>query len=561
MALINGDQLSAQWQGLEQLPILRQVGLLVGIALAIALGVAIALWSQSPNYRVLQPDLPERFKPSLLDSLNAAGIDYRLDPDTGAVMVSATDFSRARLQAASAGVTENREQGYELLEQSPGFGMSERLESARLQRALEGELTRSVRSLRSVERARVHLAVPERTVFVRDRKPASASVVVHLYPGRRLDETRIAGVQELVAAAVPDLMPEDVAVLDDKGRLLSPAEDDQAAALSGKRLAMTREVEKSYIQRIENLLEPLFGAEGVRAQVSAALDFSRIESTRENYDPNERPQPLIRSEQIVENNTASGAGGVPGALSNQPPPDASLEKPNADAGPNAEVAASDSEQESQSAAGGNREVTRNYELDRHIKHIQSSPGRLERLSVAVLVDKASITAGEQAAADAQASALSPERLETIKALVREAVGFNAERGDSIHVSAEDFRQQQEVAETTEAMPAAAPFWEQGWLWGIGKQLLGVMLLAILLLAVFRPTLKALANPGAAMTAVSLPDANNHPGLPAPAGDGSQEAVQQEADPRQDKLSYARSVAEQDPKRVAQLTRSWLGGDE
>lgn len=560
MALIDGSQISAQWQGLDKLPVLRQAALLIGIALAIAVGVAIALWSQTPHYRVLQLEMPERFKPTLLDSLNSAGIDYRLDPDTGDIMVAAADFSRARLEAATSGVIQDGEKGYELLEQAPGFGMSQRLESARIQRAIEGELTRSVRGLRSVEQARVHLAMPERSVFVRDRKPASASVVVQLYPGRRLDEVRIAGIQELVAAAVPDLQPEDVAVLDDMGRLLSPAEDDRATALSGKNLAMTREVEKTYIQRIENLLEPLFGSQGVRAQVTAEMDFSSMERTSENYNPNDKQLPLIRSEQILENNSEEGAGGVPGALSNQPPPAGSLESPSPEAGGN-ELAATGNNQETVSSISGRREVTRNYELDRHIEHVKSSPGRIQRLSVAVLVDSgiAGADADGETADNEQSASLPPERLETIEALVREAVGFNAERGDSIRVSAVDFKHQTDV--TDEALSPEAPFWEQGWLWDIGKQLLGAMLLAILLLAVFRPALKTLANPTASMTTVSLPAAENRPGLPAPAGDASQAVEQQESDPRQEKLSYARNMAEQDPKRIAQLTRSWLGSDE
>lgn len=571
MALIDGSQLTAQWRGLDQLPMLRQVGLLIGIALAIAVGVAIALWSQSPHYRVLQPDLPERFKPQLLDSLNAAGINHRLDPQSGAVMVPASDFSRARMQATTAGIAAESEKGYELLEQVPGFGMSERLESTRIRRALEGELTRSIRGLRSVEQARVHLAMPERAVFIRDREAASASVVVRLYPGRRLDEVRIAGMQELVAAAVPDLQPEDVAVLDNMGRLLSPAEGDQASALSGKNLALTRELEKTYIQRIESLLEPLFGRRGVRAQVSADLDFSQIERTSENYDPNGQPQPLIRSEQIIEDGGATGVAGVPGALTNQPPPAASLGEP----GEAAPSAAGDQEgitpaaaQEQTDSADGSREVTRNYELDRRIEHTKSSPGRIQRLSVAVLVDNntaadAAAEAGAEAGADAadggtETATLSAARLETIEALVREAVGFNAERGDSIRVSAVNFRQSEQDA--TETLPEGAPFWQQDWLWDIGKQVLGAILLAILLLAVFRPTLKTLANPAAGVTTVAMPAAENRPGLPATANAG-QEAAQQETEPRQEKLEYARSLAEQEPKRVAQLTRSWISGDE
>lgn len=568
MALINTNSLFAQWRGLDNLPIVRQIGLLIGIALAVSIGVAVVLWSQDPVYRMVDPNLPAKYKMELINALQSAGIEYRLESDSGAVMVPIADLQHARLQLANSGVPLTSEKGYELLETDPGFGTSQRMEAARFQRALEGELTRSIRSLRSVEQARVHLALPERSVFVRDRTPASASVVLQLYPGRRLDESRIAGIQELVASSVPELLPEDVAVLDDQGRLLSNAEDEPATALSGRHLAMTREIEKTFVTRIENLLEPMFGHDGVRAQVTAEVDYSKVETTSENYNPDNRSNPLIRSEQILENsaNNSRSSGGVPGALSNQPPQEATAEPAPAEL-----EGMQDPQTAMSETANSNREITRNYELDRRIERVQSAPGQIRRLSVAVLVDAQSSTDtagatetgdnGETAADDQQqAEPVSAERLAGIEALVREAVGFDEARGDSIKVSAIDFRRQ---TVELESLPGP-PIWERDWVWDGFKQLLGALLVIILLLAVIRPTLRTLATPGypalAGREPMALPATSGAAlGLPAPEQPPQQLAA--EPSSHEQRLDQARSIAERDPKRVAQLTRSWLGGDE
>jgi flagellar M-ring protein FliF len=550
VATLGNADLGARLQAVSSLPAVRQVGLLVGLAAAVAIGVGAVLWAQEPTWRQLHADLPLVEQGRVLDALGAVGIDYRLGAGGDAVLVPAEELYRAQMQLAQQGLPESAPTGYELLDQDTGFGASRRMESARFQRALEGELTRSIESLRNVRSARIHLALPERSVFLRERTPPSASVVLNLHAGRSLTDGQIEGIRHLVAASVPELSSTSVTVLDQNGRLLSPPEEDAPTAVSGRHLALTRELETTLVDRVEAILSPIVGADGVRAQVAADLDFTRVETTSEIYDPEARGDGFVRSER-VQNRTREGEGpnGVPGALTNQPP-EAGVADPNGAVDP-AAGPADDAATQTLSS-----DVTRNYEIDKRIEHARSAPGRVRRLSVAVVVDQLPATDPE-----AGPQPRTPEELARLEALIREAVGFDAARGDTISVTEAAFAR----PEPPEVEEAGVPLWEQPWLWSGLRQLLGATVVIVLLLAVLRPFLKSLATlpaqdvraslqpvaagaQGEASASLPAPGASDPP-LPSPPGVSAEERLQQ-----------ARSLATEDPRRVAQLTRAWMESD-
>lgn len=548
--MLNSQELSTQFQTLSQLPALRQAALLVGLAAAVAVGVATVLWSQEPSYRVLYPDMSLSAQARAMDALQGVGIQPKLGDGTGALMVPAADVHRARLELATAGLPDSGGQGYDLLDEENGFGTSRRMETARLQRVLEGELARSIGTLRDVEQARIHLALPERSVFLRDQASPSASVVLKLYAGRMLGGERIAGIRNLVASSVPEMEVDNVSVLDHKGELLSQDSGEGDTAVSGRHLAMTRDVEQTLVRRIERIVAPIVGADAVRAQVALNMDFTRKETTRETYNPGEEGRALVRSERLVADGPSgeNGAQGVPGALTNTPPEAGTI-------GEEGEEAAALTAAQAEESTSHN--VTRNYELNRRIEHEQAVPGTIRRLSVAVLVNESALaSAGDDAETETPPK---DEALAQIEALAREAVGFEVERGDSIRVSSAAFSLPAPADTPTVIDP---PLWEQPMLWDGLRQLLGVLVLIVLLLAVMRPVMKGLANPSSMR--VALPEGAMAKGLSGPSAGETAEAeaaAQPGPDPAEQQLNQARALVEQDPRRVAQLTRAWIGGNE
>jgi flagellar M-ring protein FliF len=551
VATIGPGAFGAQLQAMSTLPAVRQVGLLVGLAAAVAIGVGAVLWAQEPTYRQLHANLPLTEQARVLDALATADIDYRLGANGNAILVPAGELHRAQMQLATQGLPETRATGYELLDEDTGFGASRRMESARFQRALEGELTRSITSLRSVQGARIHLALPERSVFLRERTPPTASVVLNLFAGRSLTDAQIDGIRHLVASSVPDLEAPRVAVLDQNGRLLSPQDDDMPTALSGQSLALTRELESTLVKRIETILSPIVGMEGVRAQVAADLDFTRIETTSETYNPSAREAPWVRSER-VQSRTQEGQGpaGVPGALTNQPP-EAGVATPGA-ATPTEATATNTQETQTVSS-----DITRNYELDKRIEYAQPMPGRVRRLSVAVVVEQ--LPAPD---ADTPAQPRSPEELARLEALVREAIGFDAARGDTLSVTEAPFAR----PEPERVAPVTTPIWEQDWVWQLLRQLLGATVVLVLVLTVLRPMLKSLATLPAQNVQASLQPVvqggaeggQAPPQLPQLSAGGAPQSAA--AASIEERLNQARAIATEDPRRVAQLTRSWMEGD-
>jgi len=367
----------------------RQLGALIGLAALISFAVGFVLWSgkgasgMQPLYGRMAPQEAAQ----VADALRATGVKFELDQATGQIMVPADRLHELRLQLAGQGLP-GSPVGFDALHKEPSLGVSQFMENARYQNALENELANTIASLNPVDTARVHLALPKQSVFVRDRQPATASVVVKLYPGRALEPGQVSSIVNLVAASVPNMKPADVTVVDQSGRLLSEDIANAGVALNGRQFEYRRRVEQNYISRVEQLLLPLLGPGRVRAQVNAELDFSEREGTSERYGPNEGK---VRSEQLADqvNNVGNGnlLGGVPGSLSNQPPGGGTTVPPGGNGiGPQPLLNPQQYMEMLRTPANTNKTQTRNYELDRDIQHTKVAPGELKRLTVAVVLD-------------------------------------------------------------------------------------------------------------------------------------------------------------------------------
>jgi flagellar M-ring protein FliF len=462
---------------------IRPLLVLVGIATAVAAGVTVALWSQGPNWGLLYASLSGDDAGNVVQALQSADIPYRVDSTTGGVMVPQERISDARLKLAAQGLPAGDGAGFELIRKDPGFGVSQFMEGARYQHALEVELVRTITSLQAVEAARVHLAVPAQSAFVRDRRSASASVFLKLRPGRRLEADQVSGIVHLVASSIPELEAEQVTIVDQQGRLLSAPRTAEAQAADAQ-LAAARRLETSYAERIETLLAPLVGAGRVRAQVTADLDASATEETREQFNPQSQ---VVRSEQLAEQVTASGAagvGGVPGALTNQPPPAGVALPPGAPAPADAAAAEVPPRPENTST-----QSTRNFEIDRTLSYTRQPAGRLRRLTVAVLVDNVR-KAGEDG--KVVETPLAQKQIDDITLLVKDAVGFDEKRGDSVNVVNASFFDDSQTIEADEL-----PFWQAPWLQGLARLLVGAAVAIVLLLVVVRPLMKSLMSPAQA----------------------------------------------------------------
>jgi flagellar M-ring protein FliF len=532
-------------------PAVRQVLMLAAVAGAVALGVMAAFWGQTPNYGLLYGNLNDKDTGGVIEALTKSNIPYKIDEGSGAVLVPAKQVHAARLKLAGQGLPRGTGVGFELMDEKPAFGNTQFQEIARYQRAIEGEIARSIMTLSNVQSARVHLAIPRQSAFIREREQPSASVLLNLYSGRAIEPDQVSAIVHLVAASVPNLLTGRVTVIDQKGKLLTSSDATRDLSNSSNQLEYRRKLEESYARRIEEILTPITGAGSVKAQVAADVDFTITETARESYNPEGQ---LVRSEQTAEevNNGGANAGGIPGALSNQPPGAASVPettKPPAGQKPASAAAAAAQLAQAVNANGAtvstSKRATRNYEIDKTISHTKQPTGNIRRLSVAVVVDDV-ITVSKKG--KVTRTARTPEELTRMTALAREAVGFDEKRGDSVNVTNAAF-----------SMPAAAtpveelPFWKQEWLWDVARQVGGGVLALILLLMVVRPLLRGLqARPvSGGMTAGGVPDDRLSLSAPTQAGMPAGYEAQ---------MTAARSSAQQDPKRVAQVVKQWVATD-
>jgi flagellar M-ring protein FliF len=542
---------------------LKPILLLVGIAAAVAAGVTVVLWSRGPSYSLLYNNLSPEDQASVAQALDAAQIPYRVQPGSNAIEVSAERISDARLKLAGQGLPEGGG-GFAAVDKDPGFGVSQFVEDARYQHALEAELARTIANLRPVEGARVHLAVPRESAFVRDHHPASASVFVQLKQGRRLEQEQVQAIVNLVASSIPDLEASQVTVVDQQGRLLSSPEGHDEFSLREKQFDLVHRLEDDYVQRIETLLTPLVGPGRVRAQVVTQMDMSTTEEAREQYKPDSQ---IVRSEQTSEqmNRDGSGAQGVPGALTNQPPaggvalpPPSAAPKAAADASKPAAGAAGAGKPgaaatEAVAGTGGaaetstSKQSTRNYEIDRTVAYTRQPAGKLHRLTVAVLIDNLHTVNKDGKPVEIP---LTQPQLDHITQLVKDAVGFDESRGDAVNVVNQSFTPEAPAA--AEGDLEKAPIWESPLFQQLAKLVAGAIVLLVLVLSVLRPLIRNLMGPA---RAIALAHA------PAPAQAVVPEKETQKAVTHEVQVAQARSLAGQDPKRVAQVVRGWVNQDE
>ena len=545
MAMVKAETV----QGFQGLPALRQIGLMIGLAASVALGVSVVLWSQKPNYTLLYANLSSKDAGQVIDALQSSGIQFKVDEATGAVMVESSKLQSARMELAKDGLPEGNAMGFEMLQKEQGFGTSQFIETARFQRALEGELARTISELRNVKSARVHLAIPKRSVFLRDRSEPTASVMTDLYSGRTLDEEQIAAIVHLVSSSVPHLKPENVTVVDQRGELLSSGASDTGMAQTSTQFSYNRKLEQNYADRVRQLLEPIVGAGSVRASINADLDFTVTERTQETFNPD---LPALRSEQVSEDSSQNSAvaSGIPGALSNQPPEAAELQAPGTEAGVDGEAAST--------PRNSSKRSVRNYELDKTVSHTKLATGTIRRLSIAVVIDnKQELDENDELVN----KPWTPEELDGFTTLVKEAVGFNGARGDTVNIINSSFMPLPEA----EAVPELSMM-EQPWVWNVGKQAVGAIGVLILIFGVLKPILRSLAEKGSHTNAMVPVVAGAQGGAGSEdqlslSGAGSQQA--QLEGPKagyEQHLETAKGVVSEDPKRVAQVVKNWVGED-
>ena len=520
----------------------------VGIAALLAVLLAMTLSMRQGDYKVLYANVSEKDGGAIVEKLAQMNVPYRFSEGAGTILVPAAQVYELRLKLSAAGLPKGSITGYELLDKSP-FGQTQGQERINLQRALEGELTRTIQSLSSVQAARVHLALPNQNGFFREQQKPGASVMLTLHPGRTLDRAQLAGIVHLVSSSVPELSAKAVSVLDSSGTLLSSQESSSSQGLDTQQLQYLREIEASHLKRVVELLEPVVGRDNLRATVTAEVDFSQTEQTSEEFKPNQGDAPAsVRAVRTEESAMSGGAtpSGVPGATTNQPPTPATAPV----TGPTQTL---QSAQGGNAGAGGRREAETRYEVDKTVRVTRGATGQVRRLNAAVVVNHRT---GTDAKGKPLSTPLSSEEMQKLTALVEQGIGFNKERGDSVRVINAPFR--------VEAAPPVEvqPLWQRPWfqdLLQVGAAPAALALVALVIVfSLVRPAVKlAVAPPPAPAVkggqldevvdgGTALPGPDAVPALPAPASN--------------EKLLAARRLAKDNPAAVANILRGWVNGD-
>ena len=535
---------------LQAMPMKSKLSALIGIAALAGVVYAMTLWSSQGDFKVLYANLADKDGGAVIAQLSQMNVPYRMSEGGTAILVPAAQVHDLRLKMATAGLPKGTVNGYELMDNAR-FGQTQFQERLTFQRGLEGELTRSIGSLAAVQSARVHLALPNQNGFFREQQKPSASVLLGLHPGRTLDRAQIAGIVHLVSSSVPEMNPKAVSVLDQSGALLTGGDTSSPnAGLDAQQLQYINQIEQGYVKRIVELIAPVVGPANLRASVTADVDFSQTEATSEEFKPNQGAEAsvAIRSQQTTDQGAGGGAGalpsGVPGAASNQPPLAATAPvtgasqplqgAPSGSAGP---------------GAGGRREAVTNYEVDKTVRVTRNASGNVKKLNAAVVVNNRSVT---DAKGKTTQVPLTADEMEKITALVRESVGFNKDRGDSVKVVNAPFKVEPIVN-------VDVPFWKSPELIDLVRAAALPAGLAVVALLVFfgllRPAMKTLmmappnASRGGRTLDTVVDDAQtleNLPALPAPA------YVKQ--------IENAKLLAKSNPAAVAGIVHSWVSGE-
>ncbi len=539
---------------LAALPLKNQISLILGLCALVAMMMVIANWNSNSDYKVLYANLSDKDGGAIIAQLSQMNIPYRHADGGAAILVPSSKVHDARLKLASAGLPKGSVVGFELMD-GARFGQTQFQERLTFQRGLEGELTRSIMAMAGVQGARVHLALPNQNGFFREQQKPSASVMLSLHPGRSLERGQIAGIVHLVASSVPELNPKAVSVLDQTGALLSATPDGGNTGLDAQQLQYVNQLEAGYNKRIAELLEPVVGRANLRSSVTAEVDFSQTEATSEEFKPNQGAQAnaTVRSQQTTEQTGAGSAtpAGVPGAASNQPPLPATAPL----TGPAQALQAGQG-----GANGGNsrREALTNFEVDKTVRVTRAATGTVKRLNAAVVVNHKSVTDDKGVVTQ---KPLTDEEVEKLTALVRESIGFNKDRGDSVKVINAPFQ-------VTPIDNADVPIWKQPWLLDLVRGIAAPLALALVALVLYsklvKPSMNAVLNPpapkpGSTVNTV-VADAQTLPGpdgaaLPAP---GAVPALT--APGNNVNLEQARQFTKENPAATANIVRSWVSGE-
>lgn len=553
-------------EGFSKLSNNQKIGLMLGVALVVAMVVGLLLWVQTPGYRILFTNLSDRDGGAITAALQQMNVPYRLE-SAGTITVPSDQVYDIRLKLATQGLPKGGTVGYELMD-TQKFGISQFSEQINYQRSLEGELARSIQSLSSVENARVHLAIPKTTVFLRENEKPRASVVLNLYAGRMLDAGQISGIVHLVSSSVPDLPVQNVSVVDQSGNLLTTSNQDGSnnLGLDAKQLGYVRQIESLLSKRIETILTPILGEDNVKAEVTASLDFARVEETSERFKPNQKPETAaVRSSQTVETlqNGAQSASGVPGALSNQPPGAASAPISGTAAGTNRNAP------NVPTVPPQHREATVNYEVDKTIQHVIGPVGSIKRLSVAVVVNYKK-KVGKDGKASAQP--LTAPEMEQVNNLVKQAMGYSQDRGDSVNVVNAAFAHVDDVPQdvAAQAKQFALDNWRE-----LAKYAFVLVVMLYLLFGVIRPIIRHLTGAEKARLEAELAAKEKA----EEEGEGTEQDEEGAAlgespdanvilDPEvrryaehEELLRAVKEIAKEDPRTVANIVRTWINKNE
>jgi flagellar M-ring protein FliF len=535
----------------------QKIKLALGIALLVLVSIGGAMMTRQSDWRVLYANLGDKDGGAVIAQLAQMNVPYKYSEGGGAILVPSDRVHDLRLRLAAQGLPKGSVSGFEAMEGSR-FGVTQFQERLNFQRGLEGELTRSIQAVAAVQSARVHLALPNQNGFFREQQKPTASVLLSLYPGRILDRAQLAGIVHLVASSVPEMTPESVSVVDDNGKLLSATPDAAGVGGDVQQLQYVQQLEQLYSKRIVDILEPVVGRQNVKAQVTAEIDFSQTESTSELHKPNQTPDAAaVRSQQVVETgggNQAIAPTGVPGATSNQPSAPASAP---VNGSPGALTAAGGGS----ASTPAKKESVTNYEVDKTVKVVRGSAGSIKRLSAAVVVNYQ--PGPDEKGKPGPAKAMTAEQVEQMTALVRDTIGYNKDRGDSVNLMNTPF-----MGTVTES--AAVPLWKQpevlelakSFAWPVGMLLFGMLVL----FGMVRPAVKSINAPapaatdvapsaGAQLDAIEGETPERPDLLPAPVANELLPPT-----PEQLRLDDARQLAKQNPIAVANIIKTWVNGE-
>ncbi|HEU0276367.1 MAG TPA: flagellar basal-body MS-ring/collar protein FliF [Rhodanobacteraceae bacterium] len=547
----------ARYQSLADVlhnPAVRQAGLLVGIAAAVALGMGLVLWSRAPDYTLLYSGLTSKDASSVVQDLQRDGVPYQLTAGGASVLVPADKVDALRLRLAADGLPHGHAAAGKQAGPDSIFDMSDNAEALRDQHTLEQSLAKTIASLQPVQNAEVHLAIPQPSEFVSDDSHPSASVVVELYPGTELERQQVAAIVHLVATSVPNLDPSRVSVVSAAGVLLTDKSEDAAQAGEDQRVRETERLDNLYAERVDSLLAPIVGRGHVHARVDVALNVQDGTQASETYGKG--PQALL-SERTSSSSRAQAQGGVPGALSNQPP--VTVVQPtaaNPTAGGGAVASASTAPTKPTSVLTS--KATRNFDVDQTVVYSTHPAGEIKRLTVAVAVDDRQV-AGRNGKSEELPQ--TPAEMAALTALVRGAVGYDAARGDLVNVVNVAFQGEPPVAGPT------THFWQSPTLLAIVRQLAAVVALLAVTWFLLRPVLRKLlgrkdAASGlpqleAPATMVELKPVAATGSAPQALPDDQRAARGSEYDRR---VARVQRAAAEDPRKVAQIVRNWVAAD-